>query len=383
MIRMKNSRKTASVRSFLVVVALCLCLSGCWDNREIEEQTLVVALAVDKHEKGVQTSIQAPIPVKVVGSGGGEEGGGEGGQEAVELLTASGADLSESFQALQNKTNRDLNFGHMRLVVISEELAREGLEDLVDGLGRLHEVRRRLWPVVVQGKAAKALETELKMEQIPAEYFIDMVETGVRDERMINFTFGRFLSKLRNEVDQPILNRFNISKDGVSWAGTALFRGDRMFRKLDEVDSWVLMQLREGKIGSNASCPCPGNEVEEITFEPREVDHSITFDPQPLAFGVDIRIEGIVTEKTCDFDLSDESHIVQIEKLLTEEYTDRAQRLIRLMQREGTDVFRLGEQIRAYHPRLWDEIDWQVRFRDINVDVNYVVNIHGRGAKYK
>lgn len=382
MFTMKNGNPMVMGKGVLIAVALSLCLGGCWDNREIEEQTLVVGLAIDKYENGIETTIQAPIPVKVIGSGGGD-GGGEGGQDAVQLLTARGEDLSESFQVLQNKLNQGLSFGHMRLVVISEELAREGLEDLVDGLGRLHDVRRHMWPIVVEGKAAKALEAELKMEQIPANFLFDMVETGVRDGRMIHFTYGRFLSKLRDKTDQPILNVFNVENESVSWSGTALFRNNRMVKKLDEGDSWILMQLREGKNGSGTSVPCPKQKAEEISFEPRKMKHSITFSPQPLSFQIHILIDGIVTEKTCGFDLSNERHIEVVEDLLRKRYEQRARNLIRMMQEEDLEVFRLGERIRAYHPRLWERVDWQKQFRHVPIDVNYTVNIQGRGAKYK
>jgi len=239
----------------LLVVCCILILSGCWDRREIEERTSVVALAVDKHEQGIQVTIQVPIPIKIVGSGGG--GGGDGGQGAVQLFTSSGQDLTDAFKNVQKQLNNELDLGQMQLVVISEALARDGLEDITDALQRMHQVRRRLWPVVVEGKAEKALVVGPQLEQIPAFYLIDMLQNDVKQKRLFDFNLGTFLSELMDEAENPVLNLYRVTDKTIDWNGLALFRGDRMVGQLGEAESWTLVQIRDGRPGFRESFPCP------------------------------------------------------------------------------------------------------------------------------
>ena len=76
------------LRNILFCLLSVSLLGGCWDAREIEERTSVIALAFDKHPTGYEISVQVPIPLKIVGSGGG--GGGESGQNAVRSLQGTG-----------------------------------------------------------------------------------------------------------------------------------------------------------------------------------------------------------------------------------------------------------------------------------------------------
>lgn len=378
-----SGRNRKIISLVLVIACAAVMTTGCWDRREIEEQTTVVALALDRHEDGIQVTIQVPIPTKIVG-GGGSGGDGGGGQEAVQLFTASGQDLTDALMHLQKQLNYDLVLGQMRLVVISEALARSGLEDLIDALVRMPEIRRRLWPVIVEGQAKKALEADPKLEQIPAVYLIDMIENEVRRKRQFNFNLGRFVSKLMDEAEQPLLNQFKVSDKSMSWVGAALFRGDHMIGKLDELESAVLMQMRrEGRTGYRVYVPCPGQEVEEVTFEPERIMRDVAFHERPLRFNMHITVEGHIVEKTCKEDLSQESYIHALERALKRKYEGHARRTIRKMQHLQTDALQLGTEIRAFHPRTWKRIDWADQFPRTAIDVTYDVYITGRGARYK
>ena len=373
--------RAKSAKLLLSALLCCLMLSGCWDRQEIEDQTSVAALAVDKHEQGIQVTIQVPIAIKIIGSGGG--GGGEGGQDAVQLYTASGQDLTDAFKNMQKQLNRELSLDHMRLVVISEAFARDGIEDITDALGRLHNVRRRLWPMVVEGEAAKALEADPKLEQIPAVYMIDMIDNEVKRDRMPGYTMGRFLSKLSDEAEQPLLNLFKVTDKTINWTGIALFRDEHMVGKLNEEDSWALLQIREGEKGFRVSSPCPNGGVEEVTFEPRDAKRTVTFVEQPFGFKVHVELEGIIVEETCEGDLSNTGTRKAIERELKQIYEERARRTIRELQRKKTDVTKLGTHIRAFYPAVWGQIDWQDRFPTTDIKVTYDIRILGTGAKFK
>ncbi len=365
----------------LLVVCCILILSGCWDRREIEERTSVVALAVDKHEQGIQVTIQVPIPIKIVGSGGG--GGGDGGQGAVQLFTASGQDLTDAFKNVQKQLNNELDLGQMQLVVISEALARDGLEDITDALQRMHQVRRRLWPVVVEGKAEKALVVGPQLEQIPAFYLIDMLQNDVKQKRLFDFNLGAFLSNLMDEAENPVLNLYRVTDKTIDWNGLALFRGDRMVGQLGEAESWTLVQIRDGRPGFRESFPCPDGGEEELTFELRHAKRTVTFSEQPFKFRVHIDTEGVIVEETCGTDLSKEKNRETVERGLKQVFERRADRTIRNIQQSNTDVTKLGTHIRAYYPAVWRHIDWQEKFPTTDVDVTYTVRITGTGAKFR
>lgn len=379
---MTNAGRKKVVRAVLLAICMCLIFTGCWDRREIEEQASVIAAAVDQHDKGIQVTIQVPIPVKIVGGGGG--GGGEGGQDAIQLFTASGQDLMDAFKNIQKQLNQDLSLSHMRLVVISEKMARNGLEDVIDALSRSNNVRRRLWPIIVEGEASKALEANPKMEQIPAQYMIDMIDNEVRRGRQFEVTLGRFLTEVADEAEQPLLNMFKVTEKTLNWTGTAIFDGEKMVGKLNDQKSWMLMQMRrDARAGYRVTGTCPGDTVEEVTFEPRDVKRTVTFNHRPLRFDIRVEVQGSIVENACDIDLSKRQNITAIEQQLAKLYENEARQVIKNVQQLKSDALQLGTEIRAFHPNLWETIDWNNRFPDADINVTYNVTVRGIGARYK
>ena len=60
------------LRNILFCLLSVSLLGGCWDAREIEERSSVIAIAFDKHPKGYEISVQVPIPSKFLAPAVGE-----------------------------------------------------------------------------------------------------------------------------------------------------------------------------------------------------------------------------------------------------------------------------------------------------------------------
>ena len=154
------------------LIILCLCmLAGCWDRQELEERVSVVAIAIDKTEEtadGTQdkytVTVQIPIPIKIVGGGGGE-GGGEGGMDTVQVMSATGFSFHHALINLQKRLSQELFLGHVRVILISEEVAREGVQDIIDSLRRNQQIRRLLWLAITKNKAADGLTIKTSLKQ--------------------------------------------------------------------------------------------------------------------------------------------------------------------------------------------------------------------------
>ncbi|SEM53349.1 germination protein, Ger(x)C family [Paenibacillus sp. cl141a] len=165
---------------FMILLLLCSLLTGCWDRMEIEERAVVLGISIDtagknveiredeiSHLRGkypapkqemIQLSVQIALPGRIpLGPG---EGGasGEGAQETVWVLDVVGHTVDDAMMNLQQQISGKLFFGHLRVIVVSEEFARKGMENLNDYLHRNAEVRRMAWLMVSKGKARELME---------------------------------------------------------------------------------------------------------------------------------------------------------------------------------------------------------------------------------
>ena len=150
-----------------------LLLAGCWDHIDIEQRGYVLGVAIDayppmpgKDEKAASEetppeeeekiemmethtgkpsyamTIQMPIlrknPQPAEGGGSSSEGGG---------LTWEITQVGNSFMAMNRellaRTSLSLYYEHLQVIIISDQVARKGISDVLDFFTRDPEMRRR------------------------------------------------------------------------------------------------------------------------------------------------------------------------------------------------------------------------------------------------
>lgn len=367
------------LRSGFAVVMILVLLTGCWDAREIEDRTAVVATAIDAHPQGYEVTVQIPIPMKIVGGG---EGGGSGGQEAVEILSGYGTTLSDALDDIQVKSNQDVFFGNNRLILIGEEMAKKGIEPMLDVIRRNSEIRRRQWPVVVKGKAKDTLKVNTKLEQVPMEFVLSMLENGIRDGFFVREGVNDLFQDLANPAKEPVINYLNVSDNELRWLGVAVFKGDRMKGVLGRKRSRALIHIGFGDLGEATDAPCvkaPG----EIVFAPKEIKRTVTIRRKGVVpkIRVEVEMKGGIVERTCRMDLSRVENLAVLESSVERVYEQLARQAIRELQAMGADSLDFGNIIRARQPDLWKKINWEKVYPDVQVDVDYRVTIRRIGIE--
>ena len=166
-------RKRSSTIITLLLCVMALVLTGCWDRMEIEDRAVVLAIAVDQsndtrlegansthlnanpvdrrplYRLTVQIAVPGRLPLGPGGSG--DSGGDSGDQSPVWELQIVGHTMEDAMKNMQQELADRLFLGHLRVIVVSEEVARSGLENINDFLRRQPQVRRTAWMVVSRG----------------------------------------------------------------------------------------------------------------------------------------------------------------------------------------------------------------------------------------
>jgi len=376
---------SAAVRTivFLVTVSTALLLSGCWDQREIEERTSVVAIGIDRDEndpKLISVTVQIPIPIKIAGSTGGAGGGGN----PVQVMRASGRTLIEAFNNLQRRLNQQLFYGHTRVIAIGEDLARSGVEDAMDAFRRDPQIRRLLWPLVVKGKAAELLRSKPELEQIPTVFIMSMIDNGAKTGRIPDTNLGQFYINLSSSSEQPYLNYLEAGPTGVKWSGVAVFKEDRMVGVLDEQRTWSFMRVVERKDGGPIVFPYHGDENRLLSFttETTKVDESYRLENGRVHAVFTVDVEGDLIGKNFDSDFSDPAEIAELEREATAYLEAEAREMLHTLQKEyKSDIIGLGSKLRAYHPRIWKRVQDTDYFSDADISVKYKVKLRRTGME--
>ncbi|RNB56972.1 Ger(x)C family spore germination protein [Brevibacillus gelatini] len=376
-------------KGWVRLAVLCVCvflLTGCWDRRELEERTSVLAIAVDMvegHEGLYRLTVQIPIPLKIAGSSG--QGGGNA--DAVKIMSVTGRTILDANNNLQIRLNQKLFLGHTRVLAVSEEVARKGIRDIMDTFRREPQIRRLLWPIVVKGEAATLLRFKPQLGQIPVVFLMDLIENGAKMGTIPDQTLGDYFSQTSNKAMQPFLNYVEASTTEVRWRGVAVFSDHKMVGTLNAVQSWSFLQLRNEERGGDVIIPLPGTNNGYVTFRPHFVKTRLDLKRRknkgPHAAMFSCELEGDIVEVTAVMKMPPEEFIRQMQRLIKKEMDKRAKKLFHQLQKEyNSDVLKLGLALRAHHYRdYWQKHDWKKDFKNFPIDVDYTIKIRRLGME--
>ncbi|MBB3114512.1 Ger(x)C family germination protein [Paenibacillus phyllosphaerae] len=370
---------------FLLLSAMSVLLCGCWDRREIEERTSVVAVGIDTvqgHKELIEVSVQIPIPIRIAGSGGAGTGGGNG--KTVQVESARGRTVLDAMKNLQKKLNQQLFYGHTRVIAISEDAARLGVNSLFDPFRRDPEIRRLLWLLVIKGKAFDALNINPNLEQIPTVYIMTMIENGSKAGTITDVNLGQFFIKLTTDGRQPFLNYFQVKAGSLRWNGIALFRDDQMVGTLNDEQSWSLLRLAEKKNGSNITYNYDNDPAKKVTLSMDYLRRreKISYKNDQVQVHIRVDMESNLLEKTFDSNLFKASEIKKLEQGAEVYLEKNAMSLIQALQKTyRTDALGIGARVRAFHPEIWKKVNWNEAFTEANITVDFRVNLRNTGME--
>lgn len=159
--------KLTNLIKLTAVIPLVILLSSCV-GQEPNDIAYVTALGIDKKDDEYVYTIQFANPTKI--SGGASEEGGKGGQ-IVENLSVGGNSIYSGINNANAILSKNLSLAHAKLVVVSEDVARDGLYDITDLLARNGEIRPDIYIAVAENSQEYILEIQPVIELNPAKYY--------------------------------------------------------------------------------------------------------------------------------------------------------------------------------------------------------------------
>jgi len=158
--------KTKWIIHTLVSLSLIFPLTGCWNSRELNDLAIVSAIGIDKaaSKDEYRVTFQLVNPSATATSAGASTG-----QPPITIYTSTDHTLFGALRKTSKQASRQLFFAHTQLIVIGEDLARSGIDNLFDIFERSHELRLNSAILVSRDTdAASILKVLIPVENQPA-----------------------------------------------------------------------------------------------------------------------------------------------------------------------------------------------------------------------
>lgn len=366
------------MKKIIIPLCICLMLCGCGNYSEIEDAIMVSGMAVDKGEHD-----NYKVTVEIVNLN-----QGEGEPPSAMLISGEGPTVYSALENINAATSKKLFFSHARVISISEEIAKEGLIDIIDVIVRDNELRITNDVVVAQGcEGAKLFTLTDSGNPIRSYEIADLLENESNVVSVVpRVRVFELINIIGSSGVSAILPAFNYSEseqgNSLTVSGAAVFKGDKLDGFLDTRQSKI-MSVVQGQTGEGIiSQPIKTETREYMTVKIFESKTKVKHREKNGKAVMDVNINMVVgiNELTAKENIMNETGRRELIKKLENSIKNDVEMFIGEMQEKKTDVFGFGERIYKQNPELWEKL----RKTDYlpGIEVNTVVKVSLRGTGF-
>lgn len=366
----------------LIIITLFILLisSGCYNYKEINDMAIVSSIGIDKDNKNDKYIVSAQIMNSK------ESEDSEDSQ--ITVYTKEGDTVHEALRNITLKSPRKLYGNHLSKIVLSEEVAKEGIDNILDTFNRVTEVRNEfIITIVKEDKASDVLKVLTTTESIPAEYVKLSLKIADKTSGLTYATkLDEFISLyLKKGIDPvvPVLKIDKKEKKGTTINNItttnpiskiviedlAVTNKGKLetYLKNEEVIGYNFLRNQIQKMIIPVKCDDENNYASISILKNKTKSNAAKKDNKYI-INFNINSEAIITEYNCKKDLTDEKVIKELEKD-TEKKIKRYIKKSLNKQKETKGKF-LGLERIIYldYPKYKNE-DYSVKY---NVNVNLV-----------
>lgn len=382
-------RATRRSPLILILAAIAVLLSGCWDHIELADSAWVTTLGFDEGSESTYAAHQ--IVALPAGLSGGQQTQSGGIPRPFSLVSQQANSLQESI-AISNFVARTPRYDHTSNIVIGKSLAEKGISTILMFLVRSARLRPIAWITIAEPTALEVLNDRTSVEKLPSEVLLGLMDrlatSGLAAPvNTLGAATQRFLRDGQDLVI-PVVKRVppirlpsdNLAKGGLSKTGlleheqlliegSALFQLGRMVGKVSGLDSkglaWAL-----GK--SRGTVAFPYGKDGYLAVRLRSVRSSITVtNLTPLSARLSVNATAELTEIDSETFSLTSTRIKEASQVLARYMEDVIQHTLKITQEVGSDPLGVGRLVKRRDVDLWHKIEanWYSAYATTNFDV--------------
>jgi len=370
-------RKRAALAVLIIICAALM--GGCWNYRGMDEMTITTGVAVDRdpetglyHLSFEYVDLSGPVKEQGIVAG---------------LLESYGVTMLDAARNAKKRVNNKVYFGHIELLVLDEDVARESdMMGTIDFFLRDAECRETVCVAVSQTETAKEL---LSLEGVGQPMVAYEIHTIIEDDKRVT----------SSTIYQPVYKIYNIlHSEGIELTlpavrsvpndvtmtcevnGIAVFKDERMVGYLSPDESKYFLFVMGEAEGGVITCSASGEGPEDTALEIHKCNTKRSFrwrDGQ-LSVQAEVEVKVFLDETAALVDLMEPSVIQQVEASGAQKLARGIANMIQRVRTEyRSDIFGFGNMIYKQDYKLWQQLkdNWDEVFVNMPVDINCKVEI--------
>ena len=365
---------------FLPVLAVILfVLTSCWNYREVNEMAIIIGAAVDK---GVENQYMLTVELLDVS-------GGAQTELSTRILSVEGETVFDAARKLISVEGKRGYWGHTRVLIVNEEIAREDITEAVSFFHQDAEARGDLYVIVSRGYSAR----EIMNSGIPyGEVLSESLAQGLENSKFVSeipetrlYTLSQDLKSSKVSPVLPAVTLLSIDDKKVPvLRGAAVFQKSRMVGFLDEEETKAMLFLKN-EIEGGVLVTKAGKTRVSLEIKDNNTKIKVKTEGDRLIIDITVQTKAIIDEVIGNLEFSDIEMLDEIKRLSEEQLKSKLEKIIDKARYYRTDIFGFGQKIYEDNPGKWNEIsdDYETEFAKIDVNLTVKVEIPNTSIIFK
>ena len=378
---------------FLIIIST-LILTGCQNYRELNELAIATAVEVDKIEDEFHLLVQVANPKN-------QNDASSASQPQFVTYESKGKTIQEAFRTIINESSRKIYGMHIQLLIITENIAKNDLETMLDFFFRNTEIRKEFYVILDTTKQNdnNLLKVLTPVTNLSSKSILDSIETnnkymGVSNLVTFNDLMDIYLDNNKELVLPTVYMKGNYeegktqnnleatdSNSTIYLGNMAIFKDEKLLGYLTKEESISVNILKNEIQDVIITHKCDENQysTEEITLDKT----NIKIDLKKLKVKINITGSGYIAEYGCKEDLRKKEEIEKINTNLNKYIEKTLKESIESINTNyNSDIYNFKDMIYKQDYKFYNKIKdnyYEEIFNKLTYDIKSNIKLQGKG----
>ena len=371
------------MKKILIFCLLIFGVCGCWNYKELDDYSIITGIAIDKSDD----EYEATVLISNASKSSGESPDSSESKSIV--YSGKGNSIFKALKDLSLISPKELYLDHFSILIISEEVASDGVYNVVDFFLRYPNARKDFSVAIAKDcKAKDTLKIITPLTDFPSQSIADNLKFSTNLQGTISdLNYNELMYNLIAPGKEVTMNSIKIigsakegsSKDNTesSEPKTYLKLGNLAIFKNDKFVDWT---TEEESFGINII----NNKITELYIKIKMDDGYVVVSPVKFSTEVKIKLKDnkpIITinasgnakvmEVNGHIDLADDKTIKEIKKKANKKIKKYIEKGIDVAIKNETDIFGFGLKLYKDNPKYFNKIKdtWNKDLKDLEINI--------------
>ena len=377
----------------LMLLLILFLLTGCWNYQELNSLAIATGFAVDIVDDEYEVTVLISNSQK-------ESSSDSKSSASSAVYKGKGKTIEEAIKDSSMAISKQIYVSHIEVLVLSEEVAKNKILEVVDFFFRYPQTRNEFFVVIAENcKAGDTFLVTTPLETFPSQNISKNLEvTSKLQGHIYTVTFNDFIKNLIEEGVNPVLPTISIigdieegNKDKnieqnepstyLKLGMMGIFKKDEFIDISNKEQSQGINFLNDEVITTLIRTEQDdGFVVVELNDSKTKIDVEINNIPK---YKVSINANGTITEVSDNIDIEENEIIEQIKISSIEEIKKYCIEGINYAKKLKTDIFGFGNLVYKKDHKLWDKIKdkWEEElFNQVEVEFDVKLDLKTKGS---